>query len=122
MLFSARDGTLQKDILLVYTSIGTGEFSEGFGIDDSHQPAKYPDLNIIEIAWYSLKKSVYQGGREFEDVTSLLDAVMTTWNNLELLHIRTLHNSIPACLIFVPQNACVVTCYQFINVHASNVN
>jgi len=47
-------------------------------------PAKSPDLNIIENAWGILARMVYKDGRHFDNVEELVEAVASSWENIDL--------------------------------------
>ena len=58
-------------------------------------PALSPDLNPIENIWGILSRMVYDGGRQFEDVNSLKNAILIAWEEISVDYIKTLINSMP---------------------------
>lgn len=58
-------------------------------------PPYSPDLNIVENVWGWLSLKVYEGGKQYEDVPLLINAIETAWDEISLDYLKTLYDSIP---------------------------
>lgn len=57
-------------------------------------PPYSPDLNIIENIWGLLSRKVYEGGRQFEMIPELVDAIKMAWSEMSQDCIQSLYNSL----------------------------
>lgn len=64
-------------------------------------PALSPDLNIIENAWGWLSRNVYAGGRQYDSIEELIQAIKTQWKSIPTRIVKNLFNSMPNRLIEV---------------------
>ena len=65
------------------------------GITEMEWRARSPDLNCIENAWGELTRRLNEGGRQFDTVEVLHEALFYEWNKLDMHYIRTLIRSMP---------------------------
>lgn len=93
------DWIFQKDNAAVHSSNLIKSFLEANGIEVLDCPAKPLDLNTIENLWGQLVRCVYASGRQCYSVVELQDAIMNTWNSIDLHYIQSSHHSIPSRLI-----------------------
>ena len=56
---------------------------------------KSSDLNIVENVWVMLLHQVYAGGKQFEFVNELREALNTSWETFCLTKIRSLYHLLP---------------------------
>ena len=56
-------------------------------------PAYSPDLNPIENLWEIMTQHVYAGGRQFNDVSELRNAVQAAWDAVTAEQLDTLVKS-----------------------------
>jgi len=47
-------------------------------------PPYSPDINIIENIWGLLSRRVYEGGRQFSDTGTLVEAIKKAWATISL--------------------------------------
>ena len=61
-------------------------------------PAYSPDLNPMENLWGVLSRKVYEGGRQFQDIESLKEQILESWDDIEVKmcrdHIESMKNRI----------------------------
>lgn len=57
-------------------------------------PAGSPDVNVIENCWGLLVRASYHGGRRFDTVEYLKEALIMKWGKLQLEEVQTLVSSI----------------------------
>ena len=85
----------QQDNASVHRAHHTDEWFQQRNIDVLPWPAQSPDLNIMENVFGWLARRVYIGGRQFQTVEQLRDAIQVEWDNLDQALIVALLNSIP---------------------------
>ena len=54
-------------------------------VDVISWPALSPVLNPIENVWGMLTRKVYEGGRQFDDINSLKNAILIAWEEIHLI-------------------------------------
>ncbi len=87
--------TFQQDNAAAHSALHTRDFFADEGITDLPWPAKSPDMNCIENAWGELSRRLYDGGRQFDTVSDLREALFYEWDKLDLEYIRKLIKSMP---------------------------
>ena len=74
--------TFQQDSALAHSACHTRDFFVTEGITDMPWPEKSPDTNCIENAWGELCRGLYRGGRQFDSVEDLHEALFYEWDKL----------------------------------------
>lgn len=64
---------------------------KGFGL--LSWPALSPDLNPIENSWGLIVRSVYKNGKQYNSISELKDAILTSWEEIELPILQKLNKS-----------------------------
>ena len=93
--FYSNGVTFQQDNAPAHSARHTHDFFMTEGITDMRWPTKSPDMNCIENAWGELCRRFYRGGRQFDSVEDLRDALFYEWDKLDIDYIRTLIRSMP---------------------------
>ena len=86
---------LQQDNAPAHSARHTRDFFMDMEVTDLDWSAKSPDLNCIENAWGELTRRLYDGGRQFDTVEDLTEALNYEWDNLSMDYIRKLIESMP---------------------------
>ena len=87
--------TFQQDNAPAHSPKHTRDIFAEEGITDLPWPAKSPDKNWIENVWGELSRRLYDGGRQFDTVEDLHEALFYDWDKLDLVYIRKLTSSMP---------------------------
>ena len=87
--------TFQQDGAPSHTALHTKEFFMDMSWNVMDWPARSPDMNCIENAWGALVRAVYNGGRQFDTVDDLVEALLYEWEHLDMDYIRSLISSMP---------------------------
>ena len=70
-------------------------------IRDLNWPTKYPDINCTDNTWGELTCRLYNGGRQFNTVEDLIEALNYEWDNLPMdnirKHIESMLNRVREC-------------------------
>jgi len=86
--FHSEDFVFQQDNAPIHVARYTKMFLESKKIPLMQWPAISPDLNPIEDLWGILSAKVFGGGRQFETLKDLKEAIVKEW---ALTHIKFLH-------------------------------
>ena len=78
-----------------HTAKLTKEYMEDMKMELMDLPAKSPDMNCIENAWGALVRALYDGGRQFDTIKDLHEALIYEWEKLDIEYIRSLISSMP---------------------------
>lgn len=81
---------LQQDGATIHTSGKTMQWITSQNIEVLPWPAKSPDLNIIENVWGMLARSVYLGGKQYNTVNELKNAIVRSWSQIDQNYINKL--------------------------------
>lgn len=92
---NGNDWLLQQDNAPIHTARLVKTWLQQEEIEVLSWPACSPDLNIIENVWGWLVKRIYEGGRQFDSRASLIEAIEVAWQQLEVVYIRRLYESLP---------------------------
>lgn len=84
---------LQQDNAPAYKAASTMDWFAAHGVNLLQWPALSPDLNPIENLWGFIARRVYQGGKQYADVCSLIGALEEAWNAISFNHTSSLVNS-----------------------------
>lgn len=85
------DWIIQKDSAAVQLFNYIKEYLDVLDVDVMDWAAKSPNLNIFENIWGVLARRVCQGGRQFDNVHSLQEAIMDAWNDISVGYIKSLY-------------------------------
>lgn len=67
-------------------------------------PPYSPDINIIENIWGLLSRRVYEGGRQFEDSATLVEAIKKAWSTISLSEIEKYYDSLSTRMFEIIKN------------------
>lgn len=97
--------TFQQDDALVHTAnVVKGWFKDN-NVSVLEWPAKSPDVNPIENLWGILACSVYDSGRrQFNSITELKDATVTSWAAISNETLLNLNKSMPKRCMDILEN------------------
>lgn len=84
---------LLHDNSSVHRSKSTQQYLDDQGIQVMMLPSYSPDLNPMENLWAILTKDVFAGGRQFTSKDSLLEAILTSWNQIKAETLQNLATS-----------------------------
>jgi len=101
--FHSEDFVFQQDNAPIHVARYTKMFLESKKIPLMQWPAISPDLNPIEDLWGILSAKVFGGGRQFETLKDLKEAIVKEWANIDKPVLQNLINSMPRRLQFVEQ-------------------
>ena len=85
----------QQDNAPAHTAKFTNDFFMEEENTDMDWPLRSPNMNVIENAWGELSRRLYYGGRQFDTVDDLKEALYYEWDKLDLEYIRSLIRSVP---------------------------
>lgn len=85
----------QQDNASVHNSRSTKDWLNRKGISVLKWPACSPDLNPIENLWGILARDVYRGGKQFNKVNELKQAIERSWSRIKSKDLKNLVNSMP---------------------------
>lgn len=80
----------QQDNASIHTARLTRDFFEERNIDVLDWPACSPDLNPIENLWGWLVRQVYAGGKQYDNILDLKNAIRDGWNAIPKRLLETL--------------------------------
>ncbi len=86
---------LQQDKAPAHSARHTRDFFMEMEVTDLGWPAKSPELNCIENAWGELTRRLYDGGRQFDTVEDLSEALNYEWEKFPMQYVRKLIESMP---------------------------
>lgn len=92
---------------MVHKSNYTKEWLNVSDVDVLNLPAKSSNLYIIENAWSVLARRVYHGGRKFENIKSLQEAIMAAWNSIFVSYLQNIYRSTRSRIVFEVQKMVV---------------
>ena len=92
----SRRPVFQQDGETPGTAVLTKNWLSAFEIDVLSWHSRSPDANPIENSWSELSRSVYGGGRQFNHVEDLREAVVSAWDDLSANYIRSLIRYVPS--------------------------
>jgi len=101
--FHSEDFVFQQDNAPIHFARYTKMFLESKKIPLMQWPAISPDLNPIEDFWGILSAKVFRGGRQFETLKDLKEAIVKEWANIDKPVLQNLVNSMPRRLQLVEQ-------------------
>jgi hypothetical protein len=87
------DWFFQQDNAPIHVARSTLGALQDRGILLIDWPAYSPDMNPIENLWGILTRRVYEGGRQFCDVTELREAIQACWRQITVTECQTLIQS-----------------------------
>lgn len=85
----------QQDGASIHTAKGVKNWFAANNVRVLPWPAKSPDLNIVENIWAMLVRQVYDGGKQFESLSELREALNNSWDNFCQTEIQNLYDSLP---------------------------
>ena len=94
-LFGQNRWVLQEDNASIHKSRLTEEYKNNNHIPVLNWPAQSPDLNIIENLWLVLKRKVKRRVHLITSIEDLKRELLTAWENIPLVFIRSLYESLP---------------------------
>lgn len=103
-LFGPISWILQQDNAPIHNARVVKEFIASQNVNILDWPPYSPDLNIIENVWGWLSRKVYEGGRQFDDKQSLIEAIKDAWNQISLDYINSLYLSMKTRIFEVIKN------------------
>lgn len=89
------DWIFQQDGASIHTARGVKTWFANNNVRVLPWPSRSPDLNIVENIWAILVKRVYDGGRQYESIHELREALDTVWANVCQTEIQALFVSMP---------------------------
>lgn len=89
------DYIFQQDNASIHASRDTRSFFQEMKIDVLNWPALSPDLNPIENVWGIMCRIVYDGGRQYNTVAELKNAVRRAWDSISDDQLIKLVRSMP---------------------------
>ena len=95
------DYIFQQDNAPCHSARITQEWFESKGIDTLDWPARSPDLNPVENLFGILASKVYSDGKQYESVNQLKLAILTAWNEIDVVTLHKLVDSMPERMIQV---------------------
>lgn len=88
-----RQWVFQQDNAPIHSAGTTREWFLQHGVRVLEWPSRSPDLNPIENLWGSLVRRVYAGGRQFDSINDLKEAITIAWEQIEISELRRLVDS-----------------------------
>lgn len=101
---AGRDFIFQQDNAPCHSSKLTNTWLKQQKLKVFKWPAYSPDLNPIENLWGVLARKVYANGRQFNDIQSLREAIVDSWDQIELEQCQNLINSMKNRIFDVIRN------------------
>jgi hypothetical protein len=92
-LFGGNTWIFQQDNAPIHTAKIVKEWINDQNIEVMQWPPYSPDLNIIENVWGWLARKVYEGGKQYDDIESLVESIKAAWADITLNYLGTLYNS-----------------------------
>ena len=96
-----KNRVFQQDGAAIHTSKVTQNWLKSKNINVLEWPANSPDLNPIENVWGLLVRRVYANGRQFKTKNDLKQKMSECWEQISLLELQKLIDSVPHRLIEV---------------------
>lgn len=93
--FGGADPIFQQDNCRCHVARTTLQWFVDRNIQVMTWPAYSPDLNPIENLWGILTRRVYEGGRQYNSIDELKNAVIHCWEEIEKDTLEKLINSMP---------------------------
>lgn len=87
--------TYQHDNAPIHTARAVKQWINQQGVQLLDWPPYSPDLNPMENVWGWLARKVYEGGKQFETIESLKDAITEAWSSISLNYLESLYKSMP---------------------------
>ena len=109
--YYARSVVFQQDNARAHNTAHTREFLMEKELTEMPWPARLPDMNCIKNAWGQLSRRLYEGGRQFDAVDDLREALFFEWNKLEIPYIKSLVSSMPDRVAELRRNIGLYTHY-----------
>lgn len=91
--FLPEDCIFQQDNAPCHRANLTMEWMEMKGINIMEWPSRSPDLNPIENLWGILSSKVYSGGKQYNNVQDLKNAIIRSWDEINDDTIKSLVRS-----------------------------
>lgn len=83
----------QQDNAPIHKSLHSMGWLGAHQISTVDWPARSPDLNPIENLWSTLARAVYKENRQYNDVQSLKEAIISAWNAIPQEDVQRLYIS-----------------------------
>ena len=109
-IFGPRRWTYQQDNAPIHNARIVKAWISEQNVTLMDWPPYSPDLNIIENVWGWLSRKVYEGGKQYDDVPSLILAIENAWAEISLDLIKSFYDSIPSRI------------YELIKQHGGNTH
>lgn len=87
-IFGPLPWIFQQDNAPIHTSRVVRSWIQSEDVELLPWPPYSPDLNIIENVWAWLSRKVYEGGRQFEDKDTLIEAIRDAWAQISLDYLK----------------------------------
>lgn len=92
-IFGPLPWILQQDNAPIHNARVVKSFISSQNVQLLNWPPYSPDLNIIENVWGWLTRKVYEGGRQYNNKESLIEAIKDAWTEISLDYLMSLYRS-----------------------------
>lgn len=96
--------TYQHDNAPIHTARVVKQWIKDQNVKLLEWPPYSPDINIIENIWGLLSRGVYEGGRQFSDSGTLVEAIKKAWSTISLNEIEKYYDSLPNRMFEIIKN------------------
>ena len=91
----------QQDNAPPHAAAVTKQYLENWKFNVLEWPPMSPDLSPIENIWGVMSQKVYEGGKTYNNVNDLWDAIVKAWHDIPQHVFSKLYEGMPSCLIQV---------------------
>lgn len=92
-IFEGESFIFQHDNAPIHTARVVKRYLEDKNVSLLSWPPYSPDLNIMENLWGWLSRQIYSGGKQYDNVTELINAIKNAWNEVPASLLTSLFSS-----------------------------
>lgn len=93
--FPAANHIFMHDNATIHAATSTRNWLKDRNIETLNWPSCSPDLNPIENLWGIMVRNVYENGKQYSTIAELKQAIVASWNNIDLEQLMKLAESMP---------------------------
>lgn len=92
---AGREWILQHDYAPIHTAREVTRWVEQENVAVLNWCSMSPDLNIIENLWGWLTRKLYEGGKQYQNISQLEEEIKRAWREIPRNLIESLYRSLP---------------------------